>query len=308
MSAQANSARVGFNGILHENGSHWQLLGNGQRAFNPLLLRFHSPDRLSPFGRGGLNAYAYCAGDPVNLADPSGHSWVPAMVMALGAIGGLGTAGVMAAASPSSGEGGDGGVNPWIVAGVIAGVGLLAGAGMVGRQRLMGLKESSAGKSWANAAAGTSKAAPPATQRAAAVSSSAGPSVQPARSPVPVRPDSLFHKDKRGMRLIDMQSLPSPVRKRIVEIRDSGPHSPNPDKTLVGNGKFLDKPIPDARPDPSGLYYRKFNVFHGREHDYGAWRIVSGSGPKGGLGVLMVTPDHGENFAKVINWKTWRDP
>lgn len=49
------------------------LLGNGYRAFNPLLMRFNSPDSLSPFGRGGLNAYAYCAGDPVNRVDPSGH-------------------------------------------------------------------------------------------------------------------------------------------------------------------------------------------------------------------------------------------
>ncbi|EGH65727.1 hypothetical protein PSYAC_12586, partial [Pseudomonas syringae pv. actinidiae str. M302091] len=49
------------------------LLGNGYRAFNPMLMRFNSPDSLSPFGEGGLNAYAYCAGDPVNRVDPSGH-------------------------------------------------------------------------------------------------------------------------------------------------------------------------------------------------------------------------------------------
>lgn len=49
------------------------LLGNGYRAFNPLLMRFNSPDSESPFDKGGLNAYAYCAGDPVNRGDPSGH-------------------------------------------------------------------------------------------------------------------------------------------------------------------------------------------------------------------------------------------
>jgi len=48
-------------------------LGNGYRAFNPVLMRFNSPDSLSPFGRGGLNAYAYCVGDPVNRSDPNGH-------------------------------------------------------------------------------------------------------------------------------------------------------------------------------------------------------------------------------------------
>jgi RHS repeat-associated protein len=47
-------------------------LGNGHRTFDPRLMRFHSPDRLSPFGAGGLNAYAYCRGDPVNFSDPDG--------------------------------------------------------------------------------------------------------------------------------------------------------------------------------------------------------------------------------------------
>ncbi|KPY35049.1 Uncharacterized protein ALO52_00166 [Pseudomonas syringae pv. primulae] len=36
-------------------------------------MRFNGTDDLSPFGKGGLNAYAYCAGDPVNRSDPSGH-------------------------------------------------------------------------------------------------------------------------------------------------------------------------------------------------------------------------------------------
>jgi hypothetical protein len=37
---------------------------------------FLSPDSESPFGSGGINPYAYCAGDPVNRIDPDGHSWV----------------------------------------------------------------------------------------------------------------------------------------------------------------------------------------------------------------------------------------
>lgn len=64
---------VGYNGEFTEPATRWQLLGNGYRAYNPVLMRFHSPDNLSPFGEGGVNAYMYCGGDPVNQVDPSGH-------------------------------------------------------------------------------------------------------------------------------------------------------------------------------------------------------------------------------------------
>jgi RHS repeat-associated protein len=64
---------LGFNGELREAHIGWYLLGNGYRAYNPVLMRFHSPDSLSPFGKGGLNAYMYCVGDPVNFSDPTGH-------------------------------------------------------------------------------------------------------------------------------------------------------------------------------------------------------------------------------------------
>ncbi|WP_122455250.1 RHS repeat-associated core domain-containing protein [Pseudomonas viridiflava] len=63
----------GFTGQQADSVTGHYLLGNGYRAFNPSLMRFNSPDNLSPFGRGGLNAYAYCQGDPVNRADPTGH-------------------------------------------------------------------------------------------------------------------------------------------------------------------------------------------------------------------------------------------
>lgn len=48
-------------------------LGDGYRVYRPALMRFMSPDSLSPFGKGGINSYAYCSGDSVNKVDPSGH-------------------------------------------------------------------------------------------------------------------------------------------------------------------------------------------------------------------------------------------
>jgi RHS repeat-associated protein len=63
---------LGFNGERRDPVTGHYLLGNGYRAFNPVLMRFNSPDSLSPFGKGGVNAYAYCLGDPVNRVDPMG--------------------------------------------------------------------------------------------------------------------------------------------------------------------------------------------------------------------------------------------
>lgn len=75
--SQRNSRHAGtqlaFNGQLKEPATGWYQLGNGYRAYNTSLMRFYSADRLSPFGKGGVNAYAYCGGDPVNFQDPSGQ-------------------------------------------------------------------------------------------------------------------------------------------------------------------------------------------------------------------------------------------
>jgi RHS repeat-associated protein len=87
---QKVETRLGFNGQLREADIGWYLLGNGYRAYNPRLMRFHSPDSWSPFGGGGLNAYMYCVGDPVNRADPTGHWGVLALFSRAREIGTIG--------------------------------------------------------------------------------------------------------------------------------------------------------------------------------------------------------------------------
>lgn len=68
-----NNRLPGFNGERIDPLSGMYHLGNGYRAYNPVLMRFNCPDSLSPFSEGGINPYAYCSGDPINHTDPSGE-------------------------------------------------------------------------------------------------------------------------------------------------------------------------------------------------------------------------------------------
>lgn len=80
---------LGFNGEQPDPVTGCYLLGNGYRAYNPELMRFHSPDSMSPFDSGGINPYAYCLGDPINMSDPTGHfSWkaILSIVLSVAAI------------------------------------------------------------------------------------------------------------------------------------------------------------------------------------------------------------------------------
>ncbi|AYN17171.1 RHS repeat-associated core domain-containing protein [Pseudomonas monteilii] len=67
---------LGFNGQLFQAELEGYALGNGHRVYNPCLMRFISPDGLSPFNKGGINGYAYCLNDPVNGRDPSGKNGI----------------------------------------------------------------------------------------------------------------------------------------------------------------------------------------------------------------------------------------
>ncbi|WP_244142238.1 RHS repeat domain-containing protein [Pseudomonas gozinkensis] len=92
---------AGFNGEQLDAVTGLYLLGNGYRAYSPTLMRFTSPDSMSPFGAGGLNTYAYCLGDPVNRVDPTGHvSWQSIAGIALGFIGIVASIVTLGAATP----------------------------------------------------------------------------------------------------------------------------------------------------------------------------------------------------------------
>lgn len=67
-----SGSRLAFCGECRDPLTEHYLLGNGRRAYNPALMRFNSPDTLSPFGRGGINTYAYCLNDPINRVDRNG--------------------------------------------------------------------------------------------------------------------------------------------------------------------------------------------------------------------------------------------
>lgn len=82
----------GFNGLRIDPVSGNYHPGNGYRSYSPILMRFSAPDSWSPFGAGGINTYSYCAGDPINRSDPSGHfSWQSALGIGMGILGIIGT-------------------------------------------------------------------------------------------------------------------------------------------------------------------------------------------------------------------------
>jgi RHS repeat-associated protein len=91
---------LGFSGEQLDPLTGLYLLGNGYRAYSPALMRFLSPDSMSPFGTGGLNPYAYCGGDPINRVDPTGHFWQALLGIALSIAGFALSVVTMGAATP----------------------------------------------------------------------------------------------------------------------------------------------------------------------------------------------------------------
>jgi len=81
MSPSSAQTLLGFNGECIDASTGYYPLGKGYRMYAPSLMRFLSPDELSPFAEGGLNTYMYCNGDPVGKIDPTGR--VPILIKPL---------------------------------------------------------------------------------------------------------------------------------------------------------------------------------------------------------------------------------
>lgn len=78
---------LGLHGQPYDARAGGYLLGNGKRLYDPVLMRFLSPDPMSPFDGGGINGYAYCLGDPINRVDPTGYlSWQSILGIVVGAV------------------------------------------------------------------------------------------------------------------------------------------------------------------------------------------------------------------------------
>lgn len=69
----------GFTGAHQDFITFAYPLGNGYRCYLPGLMRFNAVDGFSPFGFGGINPYVYCANDPINYSDPTGHVISPVL-------------------------------------------------------------------------------------------------------------------------------------------------------------------------------------------------------------------------------------
>ncbi|MNH12960.1 hypothetical protein D3C79_725150 [compost metagenome] len=73
-SASKATSLIAFAGQPWDPMAQAYPLGKGHRQLHSRLGRLGSPDTLSPFDEGGLNAYTYCGGDPINREDSTGKS------------------------------------------------------------------------------------------------------------------------------------------------------------------------------------------------------------------------------------------
>ncbi len=299
---------MGYNGELHESGTRWQLLGNGRRAYNPVLMRFHSPDAMSPFGRGGVNAYGYCAGDPVNFTDPDGTFALPLLMTALGMAG----MGVTALAAPAASGGGNGkdGTTAWIIGGVVAAAAVV-GLGMM------------AGKTGAWSTVVKRSARKPGSSSAAPVSVTPTASSSTANAPVQtIGADGslLYQIDKRdiftnrkGKLAVHIESLDDAVASKILKIRDFSPGGRTPNAAMIERGnryRNFEGVLP-RRDNQPNMYWEYAITGNGKTGPFARTRVVTARGrPEPGerprIGMIRVTTTHYQDFLVVQGWENHR--
>lgn len=277
----ATSALLGYNGTLHEPGNRWQLLGNGRRVFNPLLMRFHSPDWLSPFARGGLNAYAYCTGNPVNLFDPSGLT--PLIIAALamtkvsqaGRVGALARRPLLKLAQPGQ-------LAPVSAWSKPLSVTPSNGIGLSSPLR-RGARVESRGR---------------ARSPSPAVSPDPHSSISPQNSTGPVR------FEYQDMDDVHMRSLAPEVQERIVQIRKFGPAGDSPDPRIA-NGKVFNNDRNQLPPPKGKAGLHRYVVKHGSDHHLTGSRIVTESIRGRGISRIYYSEDHDRVYREVVGWKSY---
>ena len=125
----ANANPFRYRGYYYDTETGFYYLN--ARYYNPDWCRFISPDSvayLDPDNPSGLNLYAYCYNDPVNYADPSGHSVTAILITSfiVGAVLGGATSAISQWIENEE-------INPWLVFSdaMFGGVsGLLAASGI----------------------------------------------------------------------------------------------------------------------------------------------------------------------------------
>jgi RHS repeat-associated protein len=299
---------IGFSGELHESGMGWQLLGNGRRTYNPKLMRFHSPDRLSPFDRGGINAYAYCSGNPVDHVDPTGGFALPLLMMGVGVAMGAG-AGALAS-PPSSGRKGDSdGAMAWIIGGatvgaVVIGLGLMAGKAGVWNTVLpkRGKAPSQSMTSTSSITPGTS------TPSNAAL----GQNTWWDGSKLYEIDIKHIFKNPAGNRAVDIKNLHPKVVERIVQVRDYSVSGRTPDPSRVPRGdrfKNFEEVLP-PRPTQKNMYWEYAIGDDRSAGQFARTRLVTARGRpredgKPRIGVMRVTTGHYKDFVVVEGWRDY---
>jgi len=112
-----NNFRLPGQYLDQETGLHY----NYFRDYHPGVGRYIEAD---PIGlRGGINMYAYCMNDPVNLVDPSGQFIINIVGAAIGGASGFVSGFVAGAQAGNIWAGIAGGVAGGIVGGIVGGVG-----------------------------------------------------------------------------------------------------------------------------------------------------------------------------------------